>query len=75
MTRILKSRGEICYSMNNNKINCFQCKHYYITWSKSFPKGCRFFGFKTYKLPSTSVFESSGEICRGFTQKKVEKEF
>jgi len=59
--------------MKNNKINCYQCKHFYITWSKSFPKGCRFFGFKTYKLPSVSVFESSGELCRGFTQKELKK--
>jgi len=64
--------------MNRNKINCYECKYFFITWSNNFPKGCKAFGFKTNKLPSVSVFESSGELCRAFMQKrrkmKVEEE-
>ena len=55
--------------MDRNNINCHQCKYFYITWDKNFPKGCKFFGFKTDNLPSISVLESSGEPCHGFAQK------
>ncbi len=59
--------------MSTNTVNCYECKYFYITWDRNFPKGCRLFGFKTYRLPSTSVFESSGNLCYGFIQKKEKK--
>lgn len=59
--------------MNKDTINCYKCKYFYITWNKDFPKGCKFFGFTTHKLPSTYVLESSGEACHGFSLKSKEK--
>lgn len=50
-------------------INCIKCKHYYITWDVNHPKGCHFFGFKSKKLPSVVVFESSGKECQAYKSK------
>ncbi|NLW47497.1 MAG: uracil-DNA glycosylase [Firmicutes bacterium] len=55
--------------MNPERINCFQCNHFYITWDKNFPHGCRVFGFKTRQLPSVSVKQASGADCAAFQPK------
>jgi hypothetical protein len=56
--------------MQNNRVNCYQCKHFYVTWDPRFPKGCRAFGFKTVTMPSMTVFQSSGRPCMKFEQKQ-----
>jgi hypothetical protein len=56
-------------SDNPNKINCFKCKHFVITWETKTPKACALFGFKSANMPSDVVFRSSGEQCSGFTPK------
>jgi hypothetical protein len=48
---------------------CNRCKHYYITWDKNFPYGCRAMGFKSHETPSVSVYKSSGMECLLFVQK------
>jgi len=53
-----------------NLVDCFQCAYFYVTWEASHPRGCKAFGFKTAKLPSEVVFESSGEPCLKFKPKK-----
>lgn len=50
-------------------IDCFKCRYFYITWDASQPKGCKAFRFKTKKMPSTVVLETSGEPCLKFTPK------
>ena len=50
-------------------VDCFKCKHFYITWDQKNPRGCRFFGFKTKLIPSTAVLRSSGKVCEAFIQK------
>jgi len=52
-----------------NPIDCFQCQNLYITWDENAPRGCKAFGFKTKRLPSDVVFESSGEPCLKFIAK------
>jgi hypothetical protein len=52
-----------------NKINCQKCRFFYITWDRKFPKGCKQFGFKTSKMPSALVKESSGQPCFHFEEK------
>jgi len=52
-----------------NKINCFKCIYYYITWDKNNPKGCKYFGFKTKQMPSIIVKKSSGKDCKAFKEK------
>lgn len=56
--------------MDKEKRNCYECAHFHITWEKDFPNGCRFFGFKSNRLPSTVVKETSGKDCAGFERKK-----
>lgn len=52
-----------------NSIDCFQCKHFFVTWDASNPRGCKAFGFKTSKMPSRVVFENSGQPCLKFSAK------
>ncbi|SDD95803.1 uracil-DNA glycosylase [Sporomusa acidovorans] len=49
---------------------CIKCEHYYVTWDKVFPYGCRAMGFKTYKIPSAVVRESSGRDCLAFAERQ-----
>jgi hypothetical protein len=55
------------------RINCVHCIHYAVTWNPKFPNGCSFFGFKTSKMPSLTVFESTGVNCPEFVRKKQVK--
>jgi hypothetical protein len=50
-------------------IFCRQCRHYYITWDKDFPHGCHAMNFKSHQMPSTAVYENSGETCLVYTKK------
>lgn len=52
------------------RIDCMKCKHFYVTWDPSSPKGCKAFGFKTKMLPSTIVLQSSGKPCLHFETKQ-----
>jgi hypothetical protein len=56
--------------MENKPIDCFKCKYMQITWDASRPRGCLAFGFKTEKIPSTVILETSGEPCHMFTPKE-----
>lgn len=55
-----------------NKINCIKCQHYYITWDKGFPYGCKAMGFKAHVTPSIIVSEASGQPCLAFNAKQKE---
>lgn len=34
---------------------CRACRHYYVTWDRHHPHGCRAMGFKSRSLPSSVV--------------------
>ncbi|HCL81683.1 MAG TPA: uracil-DNA glycosylase [Nitrospiraceae bacterium] len=53
------------------KIDCFKCRHLYITWDKNFPYGCKAMKFKTKNLPSKVVRQSSDMECLKFEKKKT----
>jgi hypothetical protein len=55
-------------------INCHKCKHYYVTWDKHFPHGCRAMKFKSKQYPSAVVFASSALECLLFEEKDLFKE-
>lgn len=57
---------------NFEPVDCFKCKHFFVTWDDSRPKGCHAFGFKTKRLPSAVVFETSGQPCMKFEPKPDE---
>ncbi|WP_084554140.1 hypothetical protein [Desulfopila aestuarii] len=50
---------------------CRNCKNYFITYDRAKPHGCRALGFKSQRLPSRVVFESSGIACQLFVPKPV----
>jgi hypothetical protein len=52
------------------KINCFHCVHFYITWNERYPRGCKALGFKSKEAPSAVVNRSSGMDCQMFEEKK-----
>ncbi len=55
--------------MEKEKADCFTCVHFYITWDRHFPYGCRAMQFKTRNMPSADVYGASGKKCMGFKQK------
>ena len=54
-------------------IDCHQCEHYYVTWDKHFPHGCRAMKFKSKQIPDLVVFSSSQMDCQLFKEKKPRK--
>jgi hypothetical protein len=53
--------------------DCFNCTHFYITWDKNFPKGCRAFNIKSMRLPSIDVAMADGRDCHCYTPKAIKK--
>lgn len=51
------------------RINCFECIHHFITHQPNHPYGCKIYGFKSKKMPSIAVLESSGKHCQAFEKK------
>ena len=55
--------------MNSTKLNdqkrikCYGCIHFYITYKKERPWGCRRFGFISKSIPSIEVFITTGTEC------------
>ncbi len=41
-------------------IDCHRCRHYYVTWERQFPHGCRAMHFKSRSMPSSLVKSVSG---------------
>ena len=62
--------------------NCLKCKHYFITFDKYAPKGCRIYKIKSSTMPSQIVKQANGGAdCLGFeakenksTEKKIGKD-
>ena len=54
---------------NENPVDCFKCRYFYVTWDAGRPRGCKAFGFKTEKMPSVIVFENSGADCLKYSPK------
>jgi hypothetical protein len=57
--------------MKAEKIDCFKCRHFFVTWDKKFPRGCRALGFKSKGMPSQMVFQASGMQCLKFEKKET----
>lgn len=51
-------------------IDCFQCRHFYVTWDEFFPRGCKALSFKSREMPSAVVKRSSGMDCQLFDRKE-----
>jgi hypothetical protein len=51
-------------------VACRTCRHFYVTWDRSLPYGCRAHGFKSRQNPSLVVFEHSGFQCQLYQVKE-----
>lgn len=51
------------------KVNCFRCRHFYITYQHQFPRGCKALGFKSREMPAQAVFKASGMECLHFQKR------
>ena len=49
-----------------HRVNCFRCRHFFVTWDPRFPRGCRALGFKGRAVPSDTVRQASGTRCLYF---------
>ena len=55
---------------------CQRCSHYYITWDKIHPHGCKAFRFKSREIPDSVVERnSSGKPCQLFVKKDNQPHF
>ncbi len=52
-----------------DNIDCFSCKHFYITWDRNFPYGCKALGFKSRSIPSAEVYKASARECLRYDKK------
>ncbi len=60
-------------SKGSKRPNCYVCRHYYVTWDRSFPCGCHAMKFKSRRLPSEVVYENSGIECQMFEDKSKKR--
>jgi hypothetical protein len=50
-------------------INCFTCRHFYITYDPKFPYRCREARFKSRLMPSKEMYVNSGIDCQLYVKK------
>jgi hypothetical protein len=58
---------------DNSISSCSKCEHYFVTWDKHFPHGCKLFGFKSGNVPNTTVQQATGAACQNFREKVTPK--
>lgn len=49
--------------------NCWQCRHFAVSWDPNLPYSCRLMGFKSRVMPAIEVLRADGSRCRGFAPK------
>ena len=49
---------------------CIKCEHYYVTYDKHYPRGCRLFEIKSRMAPTFAVLKSTGVHCPAFALKQ-----
>lgn len=54
--------------------NCWQCRHFSVSWDPNLPYACRLMGFKSRITPALEVLRADGKRCQGFLQKPVAAE-
>ena len=49
--------------------NCWQCRHFSVSWDPNVPYACRLMGFKSRIMPAIEVLRADGVRCRGYMRK------
>ena len=52
--------------------NCWQCRHFAVSWDPGRPYLCRLMGFKSRVVPSLEVLRADGQRCRGYLPKPAQ---
>ena len=53
------------------RIDCHNCRYYFVTWNQQFPHGCRAMGFKSWRYPIDEVRSASnGADCLLYQPKR-----
>ncbi len=50
--------------------NCNKCIHFYITYKRNFPYGCKAFGMISKNYPYSEIKRVSGTNCALFSNKE-----
>lgn len=58
---------------NETKCNCLLCTHFYVTYDKKFPRGCRKYNFISDMIPSEVVNRYLGTECEHYSYKFSKK--
>lgn len=53
--------------------SCIKCTHYYVTYDRAFPRGCRLFEIKSKMMPTYAVLKSTGVHCPAFELRPLKK--
>ncbi|MDG1988303.1 MAG: hypothetical protein P8J18_10010 [Halieaceae bacterium] len=53
--------------------DCWNCRHFFITFEKHHRYGCRAIGFKANELPCLEVLRTDGSPCLSFAAKCPEE--
>ncbi len=54
---------------NSEAPNCWQCRHFSVSWDPNVPYACRLMGFKSRIMPAIEVLRADGSRCQGFSRK------
>ncbi len=65
----VKTGSAVGAVFSDRHADCNSCAHFFITWNKRFPFGCRAMGFMTSNSPSKDVFEVEGRDCLAYKNK------
>ncbi|KKI89626.1 uracil-DNA glycosylase [Bacillus sp. SA1-12] len=57
--------------MKEQAVNCIKCRHFFVTWDRMYPNGCRAYGFKSASRPAIMVRKSSGITCLKYEPKAI----
>ena len=55
----------------NKHVDCNTCVHFFITWDKRYPYGCRAMRFMSANSPNKDVFEVEGRDCLAYKDKTL----
>lgn len=55
----------------NGAPNCWQCRHFAVSWDPKLPYACKLMGFKSRITPALEVLRADGTPCKGFAAKQT----
>ena len=59
----------VTQTASNGAPNCWQCRHFAVSWDPKLPYICKLMGFKSRILPAIEVLRADGLRCQGFMRK------